>query len=55
MHIDDHEKCNWIRQRLEEESQKQLSVEDIQVAVQRLIRASKYCFLFLSLLAEHRL
>lgn len=42
MYINSYEKCNWIRQRFEDPTQKQMSVKDIQRAVKRLIRASKY-------------
>ena len=41
MYINSYEKCNWIRQRFEDPARKKLSVQDIERAVKRLIRASK--------------
>jgi 2-oxoglutarate dehydrogenase E1 component len=57
MYINNYEKCNWIRQRFEDLSQKKLAIEDIQRGVKRLIRASKYkrkSFLFQYLSCRHR-
>jgi hypothetical protein len=42
MYINSYEKCNWIRKRFEDPSQKKLAIEDIERGVKRLIRASKY-------------
>jgi hypothetical protein len=42
MYINSHEKCNWIRERFEDPSQKKLPIDDIERAVKRLIQASKY-------------
>jgi len=42
MYINNYEKCNWIRQRFEDQSQKKLPIEDIERGVKRLIQASKY-------------
>jgi 2-oxoglutarate dehydrogenase complex dehydrogenase (E1) component-like enzyme len=42
MYINSYEKCNWIRQRFEDPSQKKLVIEDIERGVRRLIRATKY-------------
>ncbi|CAF4844283.1 unnamed protein product, partial [Rotaria socialis] len=42
MYINSYEKCNWIRQRFEDQAQRKLGVKDIERAVKRLIRASKF-------------
>ena len=42
MYINSYEKCNWIRQRFEDPTRKRLEINDIQRAVKRLIRASKF-------------
>ncbi|CAF3851602.1 unnamed protein product [Adineta steineri] len=42
MYINSYEKCNWIRQRFEDPEQKKLGIKDIERAVKRLIRASKF-------------
>jgi 2-oxoglutarate dehydrogenase complex dehydrogenase (E1) component-like enzyme len=42
MYINNHKKCNWIRQKFEDPSQKKLPSEDIERAIKRLIRAAKY-------------
>ncbi len=42
MYINSYEKCNWIRKRFENPAQKKLEVKEIERAVKRLIRASKY-------------
>ncbi|CAF3932957.1 unnamed protein product [Rotaria magnacalcarata] len=42
MYINSYEKCNWIRQRFEDQAQKKIGVKDIERAVKRLIRASKF-------------
>lgn len=42
MYINSYEKCNWIRQRFEDPARKKLDIKDVERAVKRLIRASKY-------------
>ncbi|CAF1224703.1 unnamed protein product [Adineta steineri] len=42
MHINSHEKCNWIRQRFEDPSKKVLEIQEIERAARRLIHASKF-------------
>jgi len=42
MYINSYEKCNWIRQRFEDPSQKKVALKEIERGVKRLIRATKY-------------
>mgnify|MGYP002378457238 CR=1 FL=1 len=42
MYINNHDRCNWIRQKFEDPQEKRLPTDDIERAVKRLLRASKY-------------
>lgn len=42
MYINSHDKCNWIRQKFEDPKEKKLPIDDIERAVKRLLRASKF-------------